>query len=75
MPHATTQSRIESRTLAESSQYISKESHLRKIFLEYQHLKYFGFNARYEVIGFTAQDVTEAAQDYEKIRVHIAPRL
>ena len=28
-----------------------------------------------EVIGFTAQDVTEAAQDYEKIRAHIAPRL
>ena len=56
--------------------YINREAHLRRIFKEYSHLKYFGFNARYEVCGFTAADVKdEAAKDYETIKAHIAPRL
>jgi hypothetical protein len=56
--------------------YLAKESHLRRIYKEYQHLKYFGFNARYEVCGFKSEDVTnEAAQDYETVKTHISSRL
>lgn len=56
--------------------YISREAHLRRIFKEYAHLKYFGFNARYEVYGFKPKDVKdEAAKDYETIKTHIATKL
>lgn len=56
--------------------YISREAHLRLIFKEYAHLKYFGFNARYEVYGFRARDVEdEAAKDFETIKTHIATKL
>jgi len=56
--------------------YINKESHLRRIFKEYSHLKFFGFNARYEVYGFKAEQVKEeAAKDYETIKAHITKKL
>lgn len=56
-------------------QYIARDSNLRKVFKEYGHLKYFGFNARYEVCGFKAADVSDEAKDFETIRTHIAALL
>jgi hypothetical protein len=56
--------------------YINKEAHLRRIFAEYQHLKFFGFNARYEIAGFKAEDVTDdAARYFQTIKSHIQPKL
>lgn len=55
---------------------ISRDSSLRKIFKEYADLKFFGYNARYEVFGFKATDVTDkAAKHFAAIKGHIAPLL
>jgi len=40
---------------------VARDSHLRPIFKHYSDLKYFGYAARYEMIGFTANDVTAKA--------------
>lgn len=56
--------------------YISRDSHLRGIFKEYSHLKFFGYNARYEVYGFKAAQVTgEAVKDYDAVKAHIVKKL
>jgi hypothetical protein len=43
--------------------YLGRESNLKKIYSAYQHLKYYGYNARYEVCGFTSADAKDAAKD------------
>jgi uncharacterized protein (UPF0332 family) len=48
---------------------VGTESNLRKTFKEYSHLKYFGYNARYEICAFTAKEVTnEAIPDFEAVK-------
>ena len=55
---------------------ISRDGALRKIFREYSDLKYFGYNARYEVSGFKANDVTNVAlKHYSTIKNHLTPLL
>lgn len=56
--------------------YIIRDSHLRGIFKEYAHLKYFGYGARYEVYGFKDTHFkNEAIKDYETVKAHIAKKL
>ncbi|MGA2909629.1 MAG: hypothetical protein ABSE36_18150 [Terracidiphilus sp.] len=43
--------------------YIARESNLRKIGTQYMHLKFYGYNARYEADQFTKTDVKDA-QNY-----------
>jgi hypothetical protein len=51
---------------------VGRDAKLRKIFAEYQDLKYYGYNARYELLGFTANDVTNtAAKHFATIKAHI----
>lgn len=55
---------------------ISRDSSLRKVFKEYSDLKYFGYNARYEIFGFKATDVIDkAAKHYAVIKAHLTPLL
>lgn len=55
--------------------YISKESNLRRVRVSYGHLKYFGYNARYEVDSFTAKDVQDAAVDLAQLKNELLPLL
>ena len=55
--------------------YVAKDSNLKKIFSSYQHLKYFGYNARYEVFGFTVRDVQEATGYLADIKTNLLPLL
>src|ERR1035438_3009859 len=56
--------------------YVGRDTHLRKIYGQYQDLKYYGYNARYETTHFQASDVTSYASVYlEAIRAHIEPFL
>ena len=55
---------------------MSRDSVLRKIFKEYADLKFYGYNARYEVFGFKATDVTDkAAKHYALIKGYLSPLL
>ncbi len=55
---------------------ISRDSSLRKIFKEYSDLKFYGYNARYEVAGFKSADVTEVAtKHFTVIKRHLLPLL
>jgi hypothetical protein len=55
--------------------YISREANLRKIRTEYGHLKFYGYNARYEVDQFTANDVTDAFAYLANVKNAILPLL
>jgi hypothetical protein len=55
--------------------YIGKEANLKKIFTPYQHLKFYGYNARYEMFGFTPNDTKDAVKDLAAIKTHLAPLL
>lgn len=51
---------------------IGRESNLKKIFSEYSDLKYYGYNARYEVDPFTADDVRKyAAKHFSTIKTSL----
>ena len=54
---------------------VSREANLKKIRKQYAHLKFYGFNARYEVDQFTAKDTIDAAAYLAQIRNAIAPLL
>jgi len=53
--------------------YVTRDSNLRKVRKEYFHLKYFGYNARYEADTFAASDVAEALGDLAVIKATIEP--
>jgi hypothetical protein len=53
--------------------YFGKEASLKKIFASYSHLKYYGYNARYEVSGFTKTDAQDAAKDLAAIKNVLVP--
>ena len=55
--------------------YFGKEAVLKKIFSPYSHLKYYGYNARYEVSGFTKSDTQDATKDLAEIKKHLIPIL
>jgi hypothetical protein len=56
--------------------YVGRDAHLKKIYSQYQDLKYYGYNARYEMNPFQSSDVTHyATPDLETIRGHIVPLL
>lgn len=55
---------------------VGRDSNLRKVYSEYQDLKYYGYNARYEVCGFKPADVTNtAATGFAAIKARIKPLL
>lgn len=54
---------------------VNRETHLRAIRTEYAHLKYFGFNARYEADQFTAKDVADALGYLALVKSKITPLL
>jgi hypothetical protein len=55
---------------------VGRDSNPRKIYHEYQDLKYYGYNARYEVCGFKPTDVTDiAAGEFAAIKTQIMPLL
>jgi len=52
--------------------FVGRESNLRRVFIDYQELKMYGLNARYEMVPFKANDVTDhAAKSLEAIKMHI----
>jgi hypothetical protein len=55
--------------------YISKETNLKKIRIFYGHLKYYGYNARYELDGFTAKDVADAKGYLTQLKTELLPFL
>ncbi len=55
--------------------YFGKEANLKKVFSPYSHLKYYGYNARYEVSGFTATDTQSATKYLAEIKAQIMPLL
>ena len=48
--------------------YVSREANLKKIRMEYNHLKYFGYNARYEPDQFTKAEVAIAVGYLNKLK-------
>jgi hypothetical protein len=51
---------------------VGRDSSLRPVFADYQDLKFYGFNARYEVSGFSAHDITDvASKACARIESHI----
>jgi hypothetical protein len=54
-------------------QMIGKESNLKRIYNEYCDLKYFGFEARYEVSDFTASDFRDDARPcFDRLKTYIS---
>jgi hypothetical protein len=68
---AKTGTHLRSHTTRDS--YITKEANLKRIRVSYAHLKYFGYNARYEMNGFSARDVQEAARDLAQVKSELLP--
>lgn len=51
---------------------IGRDANLKKIFHEYQDLKFYAYNARYEVLNFTAANVTgEAIPSFQIVKTHL----
>ena len=67
---ATVGQHLRSHTARDS--FVGRDAQLRRIFPEYQDLKYYAYNARYEVQPFTASDVADAATNFAKVKSHIA---
>ena len=55
--------------------YVGRDVNLKKIYNQYQDLKYYGYNARYEMTSFHSTDVASASLDLGAIRAQIAPFL
>ena len=53
--------------------YITREANLRKIRIEYNHLKFFAYNARYEPDQFTKKDVQSALNYLGKVELELKP--
>lgn len=52
--------------------FVGRDVQLRRIYSEYQDLKYFGYNARYEMQKFTASDVAQAKTNFDTVKAHIS---
>jgi hypothetical protein len=66
---------IHARSHTMRDNYVAKDANLRKIYSSYQHLKYFGYNARYEVFRFTVRDIQEATNCLADIKTKLLPLL
>jgi hypothetical protein len=55
--------------------YVTRDSGLRKISIEYAHLKFYGYNARYEPPQFSAKDVKDAEGYLAKLKTILLPLL
>ncbi len=55
--------------------YIAREAGLKQIGTEYMHLKYYGYNARYEPPQFNAQDVKDAEGYLTALKAKLLPML
>jgi hypothetical protein len=55
--------------------YIAREPGLRPIWGAYSFLKYYSYNARYEVAGFTGKDMQDAADYLAEVKRHLLPLL
>ena len=53
--------------------YISRETNLKKVRIDYAHLKYFGYNARYELDGFTIKDIQDAKTYLANLKAILLP--
>lgn len=53
--------------------YVSKESNLKKVRVSYGHLKFYGYNARYEIDGFTIKDVQDAVGYLTQLKTELIP--
>jgi hypothetical protein len=51
--------------------FVGRDARLRRIYSEYQDLKYYGYNARYEMQEFTASDVTDATASFAAVKTYI----
>lgn len=51
--------------------FVGRDPNLRRIYSDYQDLKYFGYNARYEMQKFVASDVTHVTTSFATIQAHI----
>jgi len=51
--------------------FVGRDARLRRIYSEYQDLKYYGYNARYEMQTFNAADVADATADLTTVKSHI----
>ena len=55
---------------------IGRDPNLKKIFAEYQDLKFYGYNARYEAPQFSAADVTAGAlPQFNLVKARVATLL
>lgn len=51
---------------------VARDSNLKRIHAEYMDLKFFGYNARYEMYAFKATDFTDQAlPKFQKIKAHL----
>jgi hypothetical protein len=55
--------------------WMAREANLRKVATPYNHLKFYGYNARYEVTTFTTQDINDAMGYLAHIRTELEPYL
>ncbi len=55
--------------------FVGRDTYLRRIFSEYQDLKYYGYSARYEMSVFAASDVAIAAAHFTAVKTHITSAL
>jgi hypothetical protein len=55
--------------------YVARESNLRSIRNQHSHLKFYGYNARYEPDQFTDRDVKDAIGDLADVKAKITPLL
>lgn len=55
---------------------IGRDAYLKRIYIEYQDLKFYGFSARYEACAFRPHDVTGiAVKAFEIVKLHIGAKL
>jgi hypothetical protein len=55
--------------------YVTRESNLRKIRTQYFHLKFYGYNARYEPDQFGANEIKDALSDIATVKSTLTPLL
>jgi hypothetical protein len=52
--------------------YVGRDANLKKIYNQYQDLKCYGYNARYEMTSFHSTDVDYAGMYLEAVRAQVA---
>ena len=55
--------------------FVARDTNLRSVYNNYSDLKYFGYNARYEVSNFDAKTVSDAAKHLSAIKTKLKRQL